>query len=221
MKEIGDSSKITLEHIVKVGEYIDIIIEELNKYKKADLIDNINRMTVVDILYTLLYGQNLSTHNRLLNTIYNNSINYKYIDGDIKQVDLYKKYVAELMDRKINHDKTKLKHPEKEEFDKYYKSIGKISYGSEEYKKSLSNLKSALEHHYRYNRHHPEHFGNGIYGMSIMDLTEMICDWKAASDNQQNGDIYKGIEISSARFNYDKKMVKVLSNTVDKYFVGK
>ena len=56
--------------------------------------------------------------------------------------------------------------------------------------------------------------------MTIMDLTEMICDWKASSERQNNGDIFDGIEKQSIRFNYDKKMIRILSNTVDKYFIN-
>ena len=47
----------------------------------------------------------------------------------------------------------------------------------------------------------------------------MICDWKASSERQNDGNIFDGIEKGVERFCYDKKMVKVLSNTVDKYFI--
>ncbi len=215
-----DSTKSTMEHIIKVGEYIDIIIEELKKYKKANLIDNIDDMTVVDILFLLLYGEEFPHKNRLLNSIYSNSKNY-LLDSEnqiITQDKLFKQYMDELLDRKANHDKSKLEYPEKQDFDKYTNKLRELTYGSEEYKLSLYNLRNALSHHYRYNRHHPEHFGNGIYGMSIMDLTEMICDWKASSLRQDDGDVFLGIEKSKYRFNYDKRMVRLLSNTAEKYF---
>ena len=34
----------------------------------------------------------------------------------------------------------------------------------------------ALLHHHCHNSHHPEHFHNGIYGMSDLDICEMVCD---------------------------------------------
>ena len=221
MKKIYDSSKDTLEHIIKVGSYIDILIDELRNYKKIELNDNINTITVFDLLNFLLCGQDLPFNNKLLNSIYNNSIGYKLVDNSyINQEKLLKKYIDELFDRKANHDKTKLEYPEKQEFDKYNQKLKELTYGSEEYNENLFILRNALCHHYRYNRHHPEHFGNGIYGMTIMDLTEMICDWKASSERQDNGNVFDGIEKSKDRFNYDKKMVKVLSNTVEKYFIN-
>ena len=221
MRKLFDSSKDTLEHIIKVGNYLDIIIEELSKYKKIELIDNVNDMTVVDILYLLLYGEDFPARNKLLNNIYINSDGYLFDDDSfVTQEMMYKKYINELLDRKANHDKTKLEYPEKQEFDKYNQKLKELTYGSEEYNQNLYILRAALCHHYRYNRHHPEHFGNGIYGMTIMDLTEMICDWKASSERQNDGNIFDGIEKASQRFNYDKKMVKVLSNTAQKYFIN-
>ena len=221
MRKIFDSSKDTLEHIIKVGNYLDIIIDELSKYKKIELKDNLGDITVVDLLYLLLHGQYFPSNSTLLKCIYGNSNGYIYDDESfVTQEMLYKKYISELLDRKANHDKTKLEFPEKQEFDKYNQKLKELSIGTDEYNENLYVLRNALCHHYRYNRHHPEHFGNGIYGMTIMDLTEMICDWKASSERQKNGDIFDGIEKQSQRFNYDKKMVRVLSNTVERYFIN-
>ncbi len=44
-----------------------------------------------------------------------------------------------------------------------------------------SKFKEALEHHHKGNSHHPEHFPNGIYDMSDLDLCEMVCDCVARS----------------------------------------
>ena len=40
----------------------------------------------------------------------------------------------------------------------------------------------ALLHHHCHNSHHPEHYINGVYGMSELDLCEMVCDWKSRSE---------------------------------------
>ena len=34
----------------------------------------------------------------------------------------------------------------------------------------------ALLHHHCHNSHHPEFYRNGIYGMSSLDICEMVCD---------------------------------------------
>ena len=220
MNEIYDSTASTLEHIKSVENNINIIINDIKKYRNKELISDINDMNIIDLLYILLYGQKLYTDNKMINSIYNNSINYLYNEDIMDQDELYKSYIEELFFRKDNHDKSKLEYPEKEYFDKYYKLKNKYEYGTKEYFDSLKKLDIALKHHYKNNRHHPEHFEHKMFSMNIMDVIEMLCDWKATADTQGKDAIYKGIEFNSERFSYDKKMVRVLSNTVDKYFRG-
>lgn len=63
--------------------------------------------------------------------------------------------------------------------------LQKLEYGTPEYKQSLEDLGPALEHHYANNRHHPEYWPNGVADMSLLDITEMLCDWKAASERMR------------------------------------
>ena len=89
--------------------------------------------------------------------------------------------------------------------------------GSIEYKESLEKLGPILEHHYANNRHHPEHFKNGIADMDFVDLIEMFCDWKAASMRHNSGNIRKSIELNKKRFKINKQLVKIFENSI-KYF---
>ena len=41
------------------------------------------------------------------------------------------------------------------------------------------NFDIALLHHHCHNSHHPEHYKSGIYGMSEIDIAEMVCDCTA------------------------------------------
>lgn len=43
------------------------------------------------------------------------------------------------------------------------------------------DLKIAVMQHNRTNKHHPEFYDNGIHGMPIVAIAEMVCDWKARS----------------------------------------
>jgi hypothetical protein len=53
-----------------------------------------------------------------------------------------------------------------------------------------------LKHHYSHNRHHPEFFGeDGVDGMTLVDLIEMLADWKAATERHDDGDLAKSLEI--------------------------
>lgn len=116
--------------------------------------------------------------------------------------------------RLLTHDESKLESPEVEIFAEYTPKLAHTTYGSDEYKQYLSEMQKALKHHYECNRHHPEHFEEGIRGMNLVDLVEMICDWKAATLRHNDGDIYKSIEINQKRFGYSDELKQILINTV-------
>jgi hypothetical protein len=122
--------------------------------------------------------------------------------------------VSRLTGRANDHDKSKLLAPEREAFDVYTPKLKGSTYGSDEYKRFLSELKPALDHHYSENRHHPEHFEDGVRGMTIMDIVEMLCDWYAATQRHADGDILKSIEINQSRFGYSDELKAIFLNTV-------
>ncbi len=87
----------------------------------------------------------------------------------------------ELYQRSLHHDASKLDSPEKEMFETWRPKLDAMSVDSPEYKNALAQMGEGLTHHYAVNRHHPEHFENGINGMNLIDILEMVCDWKAAA----------------------------------------
>lgn len=135
----------------------------------------------------------------------------------IRRVEKYLKHCRlELIKRGMHHDYDKIHNKtEKALFDEYTPKLKECTYGSDEYKSYLESLKEGLKIHYENNRHHPEHFENGIRGMNLIDLLEMICDWKAASERHADGDIYKSIGINQERFGYSEDVKSLLKNTVD------
>jgi hypothetical protein len=78
--------------------------------------------------------------------------------------------------------------------------------------------KRAREHHYSKNRHHPEFHKEGIDGMDLFDLIEMLVDWKAATERNKNGNIRKSIDINTERFKISPQLKKILENTVNRNF---
>lgn len=123
--------------------------------------------------------------------------------------------VKQLLDRAQAHDASKLIDPELATFDEYTPKLKHSTFGSDEYKGFLVGMGEGLQHHYASNRHHPEHFADGIAGMSLIDLVEMICDWLAAVQRHADGDIRRSIDINQARFGYDDQIKRILHNTVD------
>jgi len=122
--------------------------------------------------------------------------------------------IADLAKRANCHDGSKFGDPERAGLMEFTPLLKGSTYGSDEYKGFLKGLKPVLDHHYAENRHHPEHFENGIRGMTLIDLVEMFCDWRAAVERHANGDIVQSININQKRFGYSDDLKQILLNTV-------
>lgn len=123
------------------------------------------------------------------------------------------KVVQNLMWRAHDHDLSKLEEPEKSTFDEFTPKLKTSTYGTAEYKSFLEDMGPALQHHYQVNDHHPEHFQFGIAQMDLMQVMEMLCDWKAATLRHDDGDLRRSIEQNAERFGYGDEMKFLLLNT--------
>ena len=121
--------------------------------------------------------------------------------------------IDKLATRGIFHDHTKLESPEVEVFTEYTPKLATAVYNSPEYKEFLASMGTALEHHYANNRHHPEYFEKGIDDMNLIDIIEMICDWKASTKRTANGNLLTSIEHNAKRFNINDQLKNILVNT--------
>lgn len=130
-----------------------------------------------------------------------------------KVIEFIDKIIKELQYRGKWHDDSKFFDPEKKIFDEYTPKLRDSKYGSELYKLFLSQMKEALDHHYWANRHHPEHFKNGMNEMNLVDIVEMFCDWLAATKRHDDGDIYRSIELNQERFKYPNMFKNIFINT--------
>lgn len=123
--------------------------------------------------------------------------------------------IVELLKRGELHDQSKMENPELDLFVEFTDKLAKTTYGSEEYEANKAAMQPAIDHHYANNRHHPEHFKDGINDMTLIDLLEMFCDWKAASERHNDGNIRKSIEINGKRFGMSEQLIGIFENTVD------
>lgn len=128
-------------------------------------------------------------------------------------------FVRELLRRGEQHDQSKLESPEVEAFTEFTPKLAASTYGSPEYEGFRKAMGSALAHHYAKNSHHPEHWKNGLEDMSLLDVLEMLADWKAASERHHDGNILKSIEKNADRFGISPQLVRILENTA-KIFEG-
>ena len=122
--------------------------------------------------------------------------------------------VDNLRSRAAEHDQSKLVDPELPYWDVATPRLQTLTYGSEEYRASLKELKPAIEHHYAVNDHHPEFYEQGVRGMSLMALLEMTCDWKAASERMGAKRSFEdGIAHNQERFGFGDELADILRNT--------
>ncbi len=121
--------------------------------------------------------------------------------------------ISHLLLRSKLHDDSKLENPELAVFTEFTPKLANSTYGSEEYKGFLKAMGPALTHHYEENRHHPEHFDNGIDDMNLIDLIEMFCDWKAATLRHKDGCLRQSIEINKKRFGISNQLAQIFENS--------
>ena len=143
---------------------------------------------------------------------YHNAETLKYIREVSKLLGICIRNISVLQEI---HDESKLESPEREIYAEALPRLEKSSYGTPEYYKMLESIQPAIDHHYKYNPHHPEFHRDGIKGMDLFQLMEMICDWIAATQRHRDGDINKSIEKNQTRFGYSEELKQIFKNTVE------
>lgn len=119
-----------------------------------------------------------------------------------------------LLKRALKHDVSKYSKHEAPYFS-LAPELKSFNYGSQEYKDMLQNtpeFDAAIQHHYANNSHHPQFYPNGIKDMEILDVVEMLCDWKASTLKNKDGNIQKGVGLNQDRFKYDDVFQKKIIN---------
>lgn len=120
--------------------------------------------------------------------------------------------VKNLRQRALDHDASKLEEPELSGYEGLSQALKGLTYGTPEHRAAFAPYKEIIQHHYAHNRHHPEHWQLGVTDMSLLDIIEMLCDWKAAHD-RNGGDFGHSIQVSVSRFCISEQLHAVLINT--------
>jgi Family of unknown function (DUF5662) len=121
---------------------------------------------------------------------------------------------SELTYRAVYHDQSKFDPIEAgplQEMQDLIDREGQAPYGSDEYRRRTALLGPMLEHHYALNPHHPEHWSNGIASMTILDVVEMLCDWKAASE--RGNDPALNLTYLAQKYSIEPMLLSILQNT--------
>lgn len=118
-----------------------------------------------------------------------------------------------LMIRAQIHDESKMTEPELSGFAEDYGLLKTLEFGSADWRLAMSKLKPIIEAHYNNNDHHPEHFDNGVNGMHLIQLIEMLADWYAASSTTKDGNIERSIRVGIERFGIGSQLADIIWNT--------
>lgn len=129
--------------------------------------------------------------------------------------ELVHQVVKDLLDRAVTHDLSKTEPPELAFYDEFGPKIAASAYGSDEYYAHVEAMRPGLIHHYAANRHHVDHFTDGIAGMTLVDLVEMLADWRAATERNKSTDFAAGLAINRKRYGIDDQLWSVLWNTAE------
>lgn len=112
------------------------------------------------------------------------------------------------------HDQSKLGPVEKPLIDALAPQLEAVEYGSDDYKAVQEKYADFYRIHYAQGRHHPQRFEDGIAGMNLVDIMEMFCDWKAASERNGN-EFARSVEIGIERFKVEPQFAAILRNSVE------
>lgn len=108
------------------------------------------------------------------------------------------------------HDNSKLNDPrEKALFDHWTPELRTRTFGSDEYKQALDEMGEGVKLHYKANRHHPEHYENGVNDMTLIDIVEMVADWMAAAERKN---VHIDLDHAAKRFGLSEQLVKIIAN---------
>lgn len=155
----------------------------------------------------------------------------------IKLVRACLKQVIEQLDaRAAHHDASKLRDPEKADWDRATPYLADHPYGTQEYRDSFAKLglTETVRHHYLHNDHHPEWFarddrsfgteidttmlagGVAVGRMNLIQLLEMLADWKAAGQRPGGtNDIHASIDYNTNRFGLSPQLGSILHRTAE------
>lgn len=133
--------------------------------------------------------------------------------------DLLERPCNDLAIRAAHHDESKLVEPEKSGYDALGELIQGKTYGTPGYSAVMQDprVKPAIDHHVTTNRHHPQYHADGVNDMTLLDLLEMLADWKAASERSTGVALSESLALTCQRWDISPQLEAILRNTCEAF----
>ena len=119
--------------------------------------------------------------------------------------------------RAREHDRSKLRLDEFAGFSRINRIAREHPYGTQEYEESMDTEKGpdgCITLHFSRNAHHPEYHGHERE-MGLLDLMEMVADWKGAADTYGTNTLRDAMPVNRKRFDFDDWQWRVIELMVD------
>lgn len=124
-------------------------------------------------------------------------------------------FVTEMLRRARLHDASKFSPEEKPVYDQVFPLLKGVAYASPEWDALVERAGPALAHHYRQNSHHPEHYSDGVAGMDLFDVVEMLCDWMASAERNPSDGVK--LDHNVTVFGIEPQLARILANTLARW----
>lgn len=124
-------------------------------------------------------------------------------------------FAKQVLDRSWCHDRSKTVEPELDFVNRWQPRFANVPYGSEAWDqlRRAQMAEDGQRLHFEANRHHPEHHRNGVDDMTLVDLVELLCDWKAASERSGAGNLPISLAVNTGRYSLSMQLLQILVNT--------
>jgi hypothetical protein len=128
-------------------------------------------------------------------------------------------FVSDLQERAMVHDDSKFGADEFPIYASMMDEFAANPFGTTGYFRAKDAIKDATARHFKANRHHPEHFENGVDGMTLVDILEMLADWKAATLNhpEKPGCMIRSLDYGVKKYHISPQLATILLNTIRHY----
>jgi hypothetical protein len=129
---------------------------------------------------------------------------------------LLRKVARLLLERADQHDLSKLAADELGGMIEIDRIADKKGLNSPEYMAALSG--PAIQLHRSRHSHHPEYHADGVEDMSLLDLVEMVCDWKAANMLRGHPEWRESVEMMADRLDLPScyvLMINLVAETLE------